>query len=367
MPKGKKKNKFWNFKAADEANNEPAELILYGDISSTESWWYDTVTPKNFSDELMALGDVDEIVVRINSGGGDVFAANAIYTRLKDHKANITVKIDGWAASAATIIAMAGDSIEIPRNAVFMIHDPKMGIYGYYSQYDFIKMADELKIIKQSIINGYALKTGKDDEEIASLMANETWFDGNQAVENGFCDKLMFEEVETEVENASKIVVNSVSIDISNYKNIPKDFKKHQNSNFGVFSNIKNKNEKKESGIVAIKTVEELKAQYPDLTNALIENAAKEERERIKNIEEIGLPGFEEEIKNAKFENPMAAAEVAMQILAKQKEQGKKYLDKREEDIQNSKINEIGNQSSEGTVVEDNVDSIIDKVLPGEE
>ena len=118
-------NRFWNFTAATA--DKPAELILYGDISS-RSWLGDEITPQQFSDDLRALGNVAEIVVRINSGGGDVFAANAIYTRLKDHAARITVKIDGWAASAATIVAMAGDTIQIPANGVFMIHDPVMGI-----------------------------------------------------------------------------------------------------------------------------------------------------------------------------------------------------------------------------------------------
>lgn len=107
------KNKhFWSFRDAAEENAAP-ELILYGDIAS-ETWWGDEVTPRQFTEELNALGSVPEIVVRINSGGGDVFAANAIYTRLKDNPAKITVKIDGWAASAATIVAMAGDVIEIP-------------------------------------------------------------------------------------------------------------------------------------------------------------------------------------------------------------------------------------------------------------
>jgi ATP-dependent protease ClpP protease subunit len=127
MPKTN--NKFWNIIAA--ADDKPAELILYGDISSY-SWWGDKITPKQFNDDLNALGDVSEIVVRINSGGGDVFAANAIYTRLKDHAAKITVKIDGWAASAATIIAMAGDSIQIPASGVFMIHDPKTKKQPYF-------------------------------------------------------------------------------------------------------------------------------------------------------------------------------------------------------------------------------------------
>lgn len=104
-PYGVTTNKFWNFIPA--AGDKPPELLLYGAISSQQSWWEDRVTPQQFNQELAALGDVPEIIVRINSGGGDVFAANAIFTRLKDCSAKVTVKIDGWAASAATIIAMA--------------------------------------------------------------------------------------------------------------------------------------------------------------------------------------------------------------------------------------------------------------------
>lgn len=157
-----KSKKFWDFVSAGE--NQPAELILYGDIAS-ESWWGDEITPRQFSDELQALGSVSEIVVRINSGGGDVFAAFAIYSRLKDHPAHITVKVDGWAGSAATIIAMAGDTVKIPAAANFMVHNPSMGVLGYYQAQDFRSFADECDTIKDSIVNAYALKTGKDKSE----------------------------------------------------------------------------------------------------------------------------------------------------------------------------------------------------------
>ena len=92
-PLGVTENKFWNF--IPGTDTKPPELLLYGPISSQKSWWQDTVTPAQFNQELAALGAVDEIIVRINSGGGDVFAANAIYTRLRDMDAKVTVKIDG--------------------------------------------------------------------------------------------------------------------------------------------------------------------------------------------------------------------------------------------------------------------------------
>ena len=142
---GVAQDKFWNFIPATAT--KPPELLLYGAISSNQNWWEDRVTPGQFNKELDALGEVPEIVVRINSPGGDVFAANAIYSRLKDHTATITVKIDGWAASAATIIAMAGDTVKIARNGVFMVHDPAMTVWDTFRAEDFEKMAEELKII----------------------------------------------------------------------------------------------------------------------------------------------------------------------------------------------------------------------------
>ena len=285
--------RFWDFRAAANENAAP-ELILYGDIAS-ETWWGDEVTPLQFTEELNALGNVPEIVVRINSGGGDVFAANAIYTRLKDNAAKITVKIDGWAASAATIVAMAGDVIEIPGNGVFMVHDPSIGLLGYFNETDLAKASEELKVIKQSIVNGYALKTGKTAEKIAAIMAAETWFDGKQAVDAGFCDRLMFEEADTTVENAAKVIVNSVSMNLEQFPNMPVSLLNRLAAHTpGGFSNTKLKTEPKRSdqnmdGIKDIKTVADLKAAFPELTKQIEEAATAAERTRIQDIEEVAL------------------------------------------------------------------------------
>lgn len=338
-------------------------MILYGDISQT-SWWGDEVTPKQFDSDLAALGDVDEIVVRINSGGGDVFAANAIYTRLKDHKAHITVKVDGWAASAATIIAMAGDTIQIPANGVFMIHNPKMGVRGYYGAEEFVKLSEELAVIKQSIINGYCLKTGKDEAEISALMDKETWLDGKQAVDSGFCDEIMFADVQTEVENASRVVVNSVPLDISEYVNIPKSLLNCRKS--GGFTNTKTPNTEK-GGVeeMEIKTVDELKAAYPELTAQIAENAVAAERKRIQDIENVALPGYEAIISKAKFESPVDSGVVAAQIIAKQKEQGKNYIANVTEDVESSGMSDVEASASETSADETNpYDAAIDSLFP---
>ena len=350
------------------SGEKPAELILYGDISST-SWWGDEITPQQFSDELKGLGDVSEIVVRINSGGGDVFAAFAIYTRLKDHPAHITVKIDGWCGSAATIVAMAGDVVMIPGAGAFMLHDPAMGVMGYYRAADFTKLAQELEVIKNCIVNAYELKTGKDKQEIAEIMAAETWYTGEEAVDNGFCDELMFEEVQTEVENATKIIVNSVSMDLSRFPHFPDRLMNSRPSGGGGgFSNTKQAepNNQKEENTVEIKTVDELKAAFPDLVKQIEDSAAEGERKRIQDIESVAMDGFDDLVRAAKFEKPLAAADVAMQIVAKQKEQGKNFLASCEADVTASGMNGVGSENTEGAGdgKENPYDAAIDRLYP---
>lgn len=370
------KNKhFWSFRAAAEDGAAP-ELILYGDIAS-ETWWGDEVTPRQFSDELTALGSVPEIVVRINSGGGDVFAANAIYTRLKDHTAKIRVKIDGVAASAATIVAMAGDVIEIPGNGVFMVHDPAMGLLGYFKETDLVKLTDELKVIKQSIVNGYALKTGKPADEIAAIMAAETWFDGKQAVDAGFCDKLMFEEADTTIENTAKVIVNSVALDVTRFKNLPVSLLNRCTTHTpGGFAdktpNNTTEKERKEmpkiSNIQDIKTTDDLKATFPDLVKQIEDSATAAERTRIQDIEDVALPGFETFVNEAKFTKPVAAGDLAKTIVAEQRKQGGQYIKDRDDDAKKSNAGGVGAgagiEGAAGSGGVNEVDAAIDKLFP---
>lgn len=364
-----KKTKFWNFIPAVPQENKPAELILYGEIAA-ESWWGDEVTPRQFSEELAALGDVAEIVVRINSPGGDVFAANAIYTRLKDNAATITVKIDGWAASAATIIAAAGDKVLIARNGVMMYHDPAMNLRGYFKAEELEKQIAALAVIKNSIVNALALKTGKTEEEISEIMKAETWYTGAEAVENGFADELMFEEkdVETEVQDDCRVVVNSVAFDLSPFRSIPKALLNSRPArNGGGFTDIhQHQQEKEKKTNMEITNVEQLEQEYPDLVKQVRDHATAAERARIKAIEDLALTGFESIVDTAKFEKPESAADVAMKIVAAQKKQGEAFLSSREADVKDSKVGEVGAEASEGADggEENPFDAAIDRMLP---
>lgn len=333
-------NKFWNF--IPGTDTKPPELLLYGPITSQKSWWQDTVTPAWFNQELAALGDVAEIIVRINSGGGDVFAANAIYTRLRDLDAKITVKIDGWAASAATIIAMAGDTIKIAKNGVFMVHDPAMSVWDTFRAEDFEKMAQELRVIKQSIMNTYSMKTGKKPEDIAAIMTAETWWTGDEAVENGFCDELMFTEAQTVIENASKVVVNSVPMDLTGFHTLPEKLLLNRPNNPG---SLQNKNETKGGKQMepkeTINTVSALETAYPDLVAQIRNGAAEGERNRIKSIMDSAPKGFEKIVEDAMFTNPVDAGQAALNIIKAQKQAGITAWVNMEDDVQASNISNV--------------------------
>lgn len=318
--------KFWNWQQPEP---QTAELVLYGDIASEQSWWGDEITPKEFSNELNDIlkNGIKNIVVRINSGGGDVFAANAIYCRLKDSGAKVTAKIDGWAGSAATIIAMAADEIVIPANGVFMIHNPKMAVIQYVEAKQCRKMADSLDTIKNSIVAAYVSKTGKDTDELATLMDNETWYTGIEAVEAGFCDSLMFADDENQpggVENKAAggaYFVNSIKMTADN---IPDKIK----NLFTVEqpSPIDNKNPKDMEGeeTMEIKNIEDLKKAAPaDVLDSLQQEAVAAERKRISDISNNTLTGCEDMAKKA-IEDGTSYADFAMQQVEAVKNQQQK-------------------------------------------
>ena len=187
-----KNKKFWNWKSRKTLNRETNEeivervLSLNGTIAE-ESWFDDDVTPQLFKDELNA-GSGD-ITVWINSPGGDCVAAAQIYNMLADYKGNVTVKIDGIAASAASVIAMAGTKVLMSPVSMMMIHNPMTVAFGDSGEMQ--KAIDMLASVKNSIINAYEIKTGLSRTKLSHLMDAETWMDANSAIEMGFADEVM--------------------------------------------------------------------------------------------------------------------------------------------------------------------------------
>lgn len=202
-----KNRKFWAFKAAAEPG--VGELQLYGEISD-RSWWGDEVTPKQFAADLDALGDIDILNVYINSPGGDVFAGQSIYSMLKRHKAQVHVYIDGLAASIASLVAMAGDTITMPANAMMMVHMPWTFAVGNAAE--FRKLADDLDKIGEAMVVTYEGRSALTHDEVVALLEAETWLTAQDCLDRGLCD---------EVEEVKEIVACWDSVALARYRNTP--------------------------------------------------------------------------------------------------------------------------------------------------
>lgn len=181
--------KFWKWKNQTEINPTERILTLNGTIAE-ESWFDDDITPQLFKDELNS--GTGNITVWINSPGGDCVAAAQIYNMLMDYKGNVTVKIDGIAASAASVIAMAGNTVLMSPVSTMMIHNPATVAMGDHN--DMQKAIEMLNEVKESIINAYEIKTGLSRAKLAHLMDAETWMNAHKAVELGFADGIIARE-----------------------------------------------------------------------------------------------------------------------------------------------------------------------------
>lgn len=197
--------KFWNKSA------ESADIFIYGEIAS-EKLFDNDVTAKSFLDDLKSYGGSD-VTVHINSNGGDCFNALAIYNTIKQYSGKVNVSIEGLCASAATIIAMGGSKITIAANSLMMIHNPSVGLSGYFDENDIGKVANSLSAVKSTLIQTYQARTGKSERELAKLLSAETWYTAQEAVENGFADEILG-EVSSQYDDSKQILfVNKLSVD----------------------------------------------------------------------------------------------------------------------------------------------------------
>lgn len=191
-----------NYRIVARANS--AELYLYDDIGDG---FFGGITSKQVINDLQNLGKVAELTVRINSGGGSVFEGFAIYNALNRNSAKVIVEIDSLAASIASIIAMAGDEINIAENAMMMIHDP-MG-FSMGTSEDMRKMAESLDSVRGNLIKTYTARTGNKDDIVSKWMGEETWMDAADCVKFGFADSM------------SQPLQLAASADLSRFKNVP--------------------------------------------------------------------------------------------------------------------------------------------------
>ena len=330
-------SKFWQF---CNQTGSTVELLLYSDISQT-SWWGDEVTPRQFADELAGLGALDKIVVRINSGGGDVFAAQAIGNLLEQHPAEVTARIDGLCASAATIVACHCGKVIAANDSTYMVHPVKIGAYGYYETVELQKYIEAMEAIKESIVGLYVKKTGRNTDEVAAWMDATSWWTAAAAKQNGFVDELVDDE-DAVVENRGGLLfINSINM------NLPFDKAPSFVRSRTAAGRFVNENRHKEETDMAseIKTVDDLRGTYPELVSQIEEEAAREarnaERQRIQDIEEMSLPGSEDMTNEAKFTKPISASDYAKAVVKNAKKQGDKFLAGMAKDAEDGGVNGV--------------------------
>ena len=359
-------NKFWDF-IKDEATGERV-LRLEGPIDE-DSFWGDEITPDAFRNDLEA--ETGDVTVWLNSPGGNVFAAAQIYNMLRDHKGAITVKIDALAASAASVIAMAGDTVLMSPVSMLMIHDPSTIATGNAD--DMQQAINTLNEVKASIVNAYHDKTGLSRKKISQLMSDETWLSARKAVDLGFADGLMFAEGEKpdedpddpdkdpddpnkdpdegsegdnpddpkkeDPENNWKPFGASISRKLV-WAKLTKNAPSHSASASGI--GVVNKKQSKKNKEAKDMTVEDLKKQYPDLVNAIADEASKKavtdsdeaitdavqaERDRIKEIEEIENRISDKDLVNkAKYETCIDAKTLAFEAMKAEADINKQAL-----------------------------------------
>lgn len=324
-----------------------AEINMYGEVVSTRpvDWWTGEPIPGNFIaqdeflNDLEDLSNVDSITVHINSVGGDMYAGIAIYNRLKGLAAKVTTINDGLAASAGSLIFMAGDTRKVNSGSNLMIHGAAGFLYGYYQVQDLRAAIKQLEAHNKAGVNIYAERTGRPADEIKHLVDRETWMTGQEAVDQGFADEVIdgsSEPINMKLTpDRSCLMVNGMTIAARCFGTLPESIPQMSASEWRRVSIQLSNGEKpieasqninsKNGGFkMEIKNVEDLRKAYPDLV-AQVEsdaqaNGRNAERARIQGIEDIeNAIGDADLVRDAKFgEKPMNAEQLAFAAMKKQ-------------------------------------------------
>lgn len=351
--------KFWNMASIDD---DSAEITLYGDVCSQQpyDWWTgeplkgDYITPEGFREDLEAIAGKKNITIKINSCGGDLYTGIAIHNAIKALDATKTVVIEGIAASAASVIACAGDEVHVYPGSMIMIHGVSALICDYMNLQDLKKMSKSFEAAEKAIANIYNAKTGLEVDHLRNLMTKETWFVGEDAVKNSFADKVIEDEGPKALLSADKklMLVAGIKHNIGAFKNIPSVIPVDASVAPIEDKIIENKEEAIDM------TLEELKAQCPELvaeieasaTASIRDEAIASERARLQEIESIEATiGDAELIAAAKYgEKPMTAAELAFVAVKKQAALGNSFLASRTEELDNAGVNTVGAAANGG-------------------
>lgn len=327
-------------------------------IPKQNKWIYDWLEyPYTTTDDVVQAlqqANNDDIEVHINCYGGSVYDGYEIYTALREYPGNVLIKIVGLAASAASFIAMARECVMSPL-AEMMIHNASTSASGPHQAMD--STSQMLQVTDSTIAKAYTIKSGKSEEEMRALMEKETWLTADQAKELGLIDGIMFEEDDTKA-NIVPTLYNSLPIpSLKAIEELEKcgsieEFKKKLASNADELKRNISKNQTTVVNAVIDNNkggktmdLENFKKDYPDLYNQVLNEGMQQgvtnERERIKAIEDLAIPGNEDILNKAKFHTGVTAEQVAVEIIKAQKNKGNQYLTNLNDDITNSNVNKI--------------------------
>lgn len=313
------------------ATQKSIDINIYGPVVDS-SWWDDGVTtPQQIQDALKSAGNIGQINVHINSPGGSVFAGQAIHNMLKQHPANVTVHIDGLAASIASIIAMSGNKIIMPPGSMMMIHNPLVGMYGSYEASEMRETANFLDKIKESLVATYTSRqTKKSKDEIVALMDATTWLTAQDALDSGFADEVEGIAPVNSTMTGKVLNIAGMAFNLESFGTLPVNM-------ITALPEIPiNKTEEEN-----ILNLTELKAKYPDLYNEIIAMGVTQERGRMKALDDVQIDGFENIVNKARYESGATAEQVAMQIIVAQKQQSADYLKNVKTDVVDSNLLEV--------------------------
>ena len=372
--------KFWNIASTGD---DTGEITLYGDVVSRQptDWWTGEplagmyISPEGFLEDLEAVKDKSSITIKINSCGGDLYTGIAIHNALKGLGGTKTVIVEGIAASAASVIACAGDDVQVYPGSMIMIHGVSGLLYDYYSLQDLKKLQKDFDASERAIAEIYHAKTGLEVDQLRGMMARETWMVGQEAVDNGFANTMLSDEgPEAELSADKKVLlVAGIRHDVAAFKHMPGGIRVSnsiQTAKAGGNKTAAKSGKKEEKPM----TAEELRAQHGDIIAQIEREAATaarteaitQERARLQAIEEIEASvGDAQLIHDAKYgENPMTAEQLAFASMKKQAQLGAQHLAGVAADFKASGAGNVGaapNGGSEGSETDDKakVDAIV--------
>lgn len=361
--------------AATDLGNGEAEIIMYGDVIENEprDWWTGeptgelVISSQRFIDELETVRDASHITIRLNSGGGDIFAGVAIHNALKALPATITVHIDGLAASAASVIACAGDEVIVHPGSMFMVHEGYVWMYGWNTPAEIAQVQNQCAAVTQSMANIYVAKTGRTEDEIKEIVANETWFVGQEIIDAGFATALADATGDEQTDDgevdevvydatAQTLTIGGIKHDASLYRNIPQAAKHAASIRLhaadvspAAVATIQAPPTAAQSKGETFMNATELRTSHPDAVAEIVQQAQAEERARLQAIDEIAPSVPSDLVETAKYREPMSAEQLALAAVKASGKANASFLAALDEDDEDSGAEDVDSDPNSGT------------------